>query len=99
MNTAKFYQLLNEAEVTYDGDLASIEINKNGVLIDVYMWNEDEELQVEEINVALTEKQKKAIELKFEKARQLYHEENEVDTKEHGFSFDDYQHFESLIYA
>lgn len=102
MNNLRFRQLINEVEVGYDGDLATVLINKDGVLIDVYMWNDDEELQIESLSVNLTTIQKRIIERKIGKHIQEYNNENNVEEdafSECGFTQDDYNHFESLIHV
>lgn len=98
MNTSKFYNLLKEANVNYDGDLAFIRINEQGVLIDVYMCSDDTELQIEECNVSLTEKERRALQLKIEKFVNEANEQEE-DNFNGVFSEEDYAHFENLIHA
>lgn len=97
MDTTKFYNLLKETEVNYDNDLAFIRIDEQGVLIDVYMYSDDTELQIEECNVSLTEKEKRALQLKIEKFVNEYNEQE--DDFNGAFTQEDYTHFENLIYA
>lgn len=100
MNTRKFYKLLKGAKVVYENETASITINKEGVLIDVYMQDEDTELQFEDCNVVLTEKQKRALENKIKREVEMHKEESEeYDTFSSAFDQYDYEHFENLTHA
>lgn len=98
MNTAKFYSLLKNAEVNYNSDLAFIRVDEQGVLIDVYMYNSDTELQIEECNVSLTEKEKKALQNKIEKFVNECNEQEDNNFND-AFTQSDYEHFENLIHA
>lgn len=95
MNTSKFYQLLKETEVEYDGDLAVINIRKDNVVIDVYMYDNDTELQIEECSFDLSDKQIIALTNKINKAVSEVKEEEENFNG--AFIQDDYLHFLSLI--
>ncbi len=96
MKNSNFNQLVKESEVVYDGDLAYIKIEDGNTLIDVYMWNDDEELQIEESNIYLTDLKKRTLENKINNYIKEYEEEQEEERS--AFTSEDYAHFESLIF-
>ncbi|MBE7691173.1 hypothetical protein [Tenacibaculum piscium] len=99
----KFFQdLMNKTEVLLDGECASVTVNQAGIDIDVYKREEDIAFQVDSLNIKLSFRQKRILDLKLDKVLDDYHSEQEEEVEDAftdgAFTESDYQHFTSLIF-
>ncbi|MCG8213588.1 hypothetical protein J2Q11_12330 [Tenacibaculum finnmarkense genomovar finnmarkense] len=96
-----FQNLMNKTGVLLEDECASLTVSEGGMDIDVYKRVEDTVFQAESLNLKLSFRQNRILDLKLDRALDDFYSEQEEEENactDGAFNHSDYGHFTSLIF-